>query len=222
VRRGRQRAVGGTRDVGADERFVQWWREAREHRCVVRDQPEELRTPGGDRHDVDQREGPVPRPVEQMSAQRGRSAVIMSDEVGWLLELPVLEEVGEYLSLDGQGDVLLLDHRRGAVAEHVPEMDGEVLGQRLGDRLPQCRRPRGPMAEDDGRAGSAPRPAHGLPVPVHGLLEHGESLSAPGWGRPASTRAAASSRARSSSARSLVPSSLFSTRLSGVHFMVDL
>jgi hypothetical protein len=59
----------------------------------------------------------------------------MDDQVR-LAELPVLEQIAEQAGLRSQGNVLAFRHRGGAIAEHVPQVNGEVAAQRVGDAAP--------------------------------------------------------------------------------------
>lgn len=65
-------------------------------------------------------------------AEELRAAVIVSDDVR-IGQLPVPEQHG----LSGEGDVVTAGLARAAVAEHVPEVDREVMTQGGRDRLPE-------------------------------------------------------------------------------------
>ena len=133
--------------------------------CVVRDEPEERRTPRPQCDDIDERERRVLRFVQEVRTQRHDSAEIMGDHVG-RRDLPVREEVGEQLGLRTQVDGVLGVHGRLAVAGHVPEVDGEVAGERLGVRAPQRRRPRCAVAHDQCRPGAELVPGDATSAPL--------------------------------------------------------
>ena len=92
-----------------------------------------------------------------MRAQGHRAAEVVGDHVR-SVEAPFGDEVGEQLALDAEVDGVLGGLRRGAVAGHVPHVDGVVGAERVGEGPPDGRRERRPVAQDDGRPGARPLP----------------------------------------------------------------
>ena len=173
-----ERAVRGAGDVGAQESFVQRGRDLGEYRGIGGHEPEEVRAPGSQRDHVDQGQRPVAGAVQQVSAQGHRAPVVMDDQVR-LAELPVLEQIGKQAGLRSQGDVLAFRHRGGAIAEHVPQVHGEVAAQRVGDAAPQRRSPRGAVTEHQRRPLAMPRPPDLLiTAPGERFLQHYLSIAA--------------------------------------------
>lgn len=163
--RGGQPGVGGAADVGADGGLVDVRREPGEHLVVLGDEPEEVRAPRRQRDHVHQRQRGEVRPVQQVRAQRHRPAVVVRDHVG-SLQTRVGEQGGEDLSLEVEADRVPGVHRGLPVSGHVPQVDGVVGRQRLGEGPPQRRRPRSAVAEHHRRAGPEPVPAHRPSVAV--------------------------------------------------------
>ena len=149
--------MGRPGDVRAHERLVQRGRQGGEDRRVLGHQPEEVRAPRCERDHVDERQRAVRRPVQEVGPQRHRAAEVVGDHVR-SGQPPVVEEVREHAPLRTEGDVAVR-HRGRAVAEHVPQVDRVLGGERIGDRPPQGRRPRRAVAEHDGWTVATPTPA---------------------------------------------------------------
>ena len=62
------------------------------------------RTPGRQRHRIDQRQAAVVLAIEQMRAQRGGAAEVMGDHVG-TLDIPVIKQLREESVLDAEGHI---------------------------------------------------------------------------------------------------------------------
>jgi hypothetical protein len=131
--------------------------------------------------------------VEQVRPQGDRAAEVVGDHVR-SVEAPFGDEVGEQLALDAEVDGVLGRLRRRAVAGHVPDVDGVVSAERVGERAPDGRRERRPVAEDDRRprARSLPRDAATAPDEGGHPAIVGVGDSDPGGGRDREVLVAAS------------------------------
>ena len=67
--------------------------------------------------------------MQQVGTQGDRAAVVVRHDVR-TLQSPVVEEVGERITLDVQRDPMIGILRRAAVPRHVPQVHRELGGQR--------------------------------------------------------------------------------------------
>lgn len=67
-------------------------------------------------------------PERRWATQHGGAADVVPDQ-GGLIQVPGLDELGEHLTVEADGNVLLLVALRLAVAQQIEGVDGEALGE---------------------------------------------------------------------------------------------
>lgn len=83
---------------------------------------------------IDQGQARVVASVQEMTAQRGGTAVVMRDDIR-RLDAPVVEQGGEHAVLDAERDVALL-LRRMAIAQEIEAIDRAMGRQQRRDPMP--------------------------------------------------------------------------------------
>jgi hypothetical protein len=96
---------------------------------------DEWGSPGRDRNSINQGQGIVVAAVQQVSPQRCGPTEIMRRDIGFL-EVPMLQERREHLTLGPEGDILPVPHLRLAVAEQVEDENRSAARQQGSDPPP--------------------------------------------------------------------------------------
>ena len=94
-----------------------------EHPDVVAYEPEKRRAPGAECDRIEQRYRAEWPPLEQMGSERDRPTEVVPDDRR-LLELPVIEQLGEQPRLGAERDVLVVPLLRRPVAQQVVGVHG--------------------------------------------------------------------------------------------------
>ena len=145
-------------DVRLDRTEMDVRRQRREHLGVLAHQAEEVRSPRPQRDHVDETERRV-RALRAAAAHAARPRRRSHAPRRAERSDPICcKRSANSSPCTPRSTAMLRIHRRLAVARHVPEVDRELAGQRLGVRRPQLRRPRRAMAEHQRRAGTEPIP----------------------------------------------------------------
>lgn len=145
-----QRVRDRAADIGAKHGFMDIGRQTGKRFLVFFCRLNQGRSLGADRDRIDQHQGAIIEPVEQVAAQRDGAAEVMRHDVG-PLQLPVSVERREQLVLNAARHV-----RVGLgglpVAEHVEIVDPAPLPEPSCNPPPFHRRERGTMKQDRRRA----------------------------------------------------------------------
>ena len=130
----------------------------------------EGRAPGPDCDWIYQQQPGVVAAVQNMSAQYGRTAKIVCDDIR-RGQPPMVEQGGEHPVLDTERDVLSSALFRLSVAEKIVDVDATMPGKFTTDPAPHMGAERRPMHQDDRRAIAECIPRDALAAIVEALRE---------------------------------------------------
>ncbi|NMN74820.1 hypothetical protein AF70_00003370 [Pseudomonas sp. KD5] len=162
-------ALDRTTNIGRHNRPLNVIRQPAERRFMLTHMLHERRTPGRQRHRVNQRQAAVILAIEQMRAQHSGAAEIVSHHV-WPFQAPVFQQLRQQLVLHAQGHIAV--RLCGLPVTQQIEVMHPVRGDEVRrDPVPHMRREGRAVHEHQRRTVTTYGVANGVPVETIGLSQ---------------------------------------------------